>query len=523
VSRRGLGIAGPNDASARAGAQLAESGGNAVDAALAGMFAALVSEPGIASLGGGAFVTLAVPGEPVVTVDGGVAVPGLGAGPEPAGQMEELHLEYGGGVSFGIGHASVAVPGTLAALETAHRRCGRAPWAEVVAPAAELARAGFRIGSAAGHYLGYSGAALFGRDPGARAVLSGPDGRPLGAGDTMRIPELGDFLDRVGREGAAALHRGDVARALAADMAGHGGRLTLADLERYQAVVRPALVSRDGGWEWATNPPPAVGGAVLTAMLLLADAERRAAGPAATPGYPPVHALVALQRAVLSHRIRELDLAPSGDARVAAAAAMVAGVAAAGTAWPLTAPSTVHVSAVDGDGVACAVTASSGYGAGISAPGTGVWLNDCLGERELNRLGPHALAPGERVISNMTPTVGRHDDGRVLAIGSPGSDRITTALLQVILGLQAGDSLDAAIGRPRLHVSCDDAGRPVRLDYERELAGELADGDLERRAHPSRAMFFGGVAAALRDPAGALQAAADPRREGGVRTVPTSA
>jgi gamma-glutamyltranspeptidase / glutathione hydrolase len=156
-------------------------------------------------------------------------------------------------------------------------------------------------------------------------------------------------------------------------------------------------------------------------------------------------------------------------------------------------------------------------------PGTGIWLNNCLGERELNRRGRHALAPGERLVSNMTPTVGRHDDGRVLAIGSPGADRIATAVLQVVLGLLAGDSLTRAIERPRVHVSCDDEGTPVTVEYEADLELDgsqlpqpVGSADLPWREHPAESMFFGGVAAALRGSDGRLEAAADPRREGAV-------
>jgi gamma-glutamyltranspeptidase/glutathione hydrolase len=511
-------IAGPNVYSVQAGGEVAELGGNAVDVAIAALCAALVSEPGIASFGGGGFVTVAPPGRPPVTIDGSVAMPGSGLPAEVFGRgLHPLHLEYGGGTDTDVGPGSVATPGTLVALELAHRRFGHVPWPEVIAPAALLARKGFRMGLAAGNYLAFSGVALFGRDPSARAVLTGEDGRQLQTGDTIWMPELGDFLDRVIKEGSAALHRGETAQALVAEMAAHEGLLTLADLEGYRAVVRPALSSRIGGWQWATNPAPAVGGPVLTAMLLLAQPPSDPAGPATDR--LGLAELIDLQGAVLSHRLRHLDTARSSGERRAAAEALIAAITARGANWLVGSPSTVHVSSVDGAGLACSVTASSGYGAGVSVPGTGVWLNNCLGERELNRLGPHALAPGDRLISNMTPTVGRHDDGRVLAIGSPGADRITTAVLQVVLGLLAGDSLTEAIDRPRVHVSLDDAGRPARVDYEADLpraADFAAAATLPWREHPSRSMFFGGVAAAARRADGGLEAAADPRREGAV-------
>ena len=156
-------------------------------------------------------------------------------------------------------------------------------------------------------------------------------------------------------------------------------------------------------------------------------------------------------RSVLAHRADRMDVSPD---RVATGQALIDEVLAGGQSWLSVAPSTAHVSAVDAAGTACAVTASSGYGCGITVPGTGIWLNNALGEHELNRGGLHTLAPGERLASNMAPTVGRRPDGATLAIGSPGADRITTALAQVLASFaHGGDDLQAAINRPRLHVS----------------------------------------------------------------------
>ena len=160
---------------------------------------------------------------------------------------------------------------------------------------------------------------------------------------------------------------------------------------------------------------------------------------------------VAVQRAVLRHRAAELDVASD---RARAGQALLDGVLAGGQKWLGVAPSTAHVSVVDAEGFACSVTASSGYGAGVSIPGTGVWLNNCLGEHELNRAGLHTLAPGERLASNMAPSVARRPDGAVLAIGSPGADRITTALAQVLASFaHGGYDLQQAIDRPRVHLS----------------------------------------------------------------------
>ncbi len=514
-ARPRVGVAGPSPLAAQAGARVAAEGGNAVDTALAAMMVALVTEPGIVSLGGGAFVTVGPPDGPPVTIDGYVEMPGRGLPPEAFGRgVRELVTEYGGHTAMTVGHGSVATPGVLAAVERAHTMFGRVPWRVVVEPATDAARAGFPMGAASDYYFGYVRETLFGVDPDVRAALHHPDGSPVRLGETVHIPDLADFLDRVADEGTAAFYTGDVAKLLAADMAEHGGLVTEADLAAFEPLVRPALAVEVGAWRLATNPPPAIGGPVLAAMLLLLGDRPL---PTASGGWGPddVDHLVRVVRAVLRHRAHELDVAPD---RASAGQALLDDVLAQGQAWLGVAPSTAHVSAVDADGLACAVTASCGYGAGIAVPGTGIWLNNCLGEHELNRGGLHSLAPGERLASNMAPTVARRADGAALAIGSPGADRITTALLQVMAGFaHGGADLQTAVDRPRLHVGRAADGAET-LHHEPGVL--LPDGDatagMARREHEPASMYFGGVGAVLRDPDGTLTAAADPRRAGAV-------
>jgi gamma-glutamyltranspeptidase/glutathione hydrolase len=176
-----------------------------------------------------------------------------------------------------------------------------------------------------------------------------------------------------------------------------------------------------------------------------------------------------------------------------------------------TSASTVHTSAVDGNGIACAVTASTGYGSGEMPPGTGLWLNNCLGELELNRRGLDAGPPGARLPSNMAPSIARKK-GTVLAIGSPGADRITTALHQFLVNiLQFGMSIEDAIAHPRLHV--DTSGEEERLMAEPGL--DLPEVDLPVTISPEINMYFGGIGATLVDRENGFLVASDPRREGG--------
>jgi gamma-glutamyltranspeptidase/glutathione hydrolase len=392
----------------------------------------------------------------------------------------------------------VAVPGALAALDLAQSRFGVLPWREVVTPAEEVARDGFRLGSASGYYLPYVRDSAFGWDEQTVQALRRPDGGWVEIGDTMDVAGLADTVRLIAEQGAATLYAGELGSRLVADMAERGGLVTAADLAAYRPVVRPALPVRVGDWQLRTNPPPSIGGPVLAAMLtMLGDR------PTRSWTEDDVARLVEVQRHVLDARRERLDVA---DDRAAAALELLQAVGWAGAG----SPSTAHVSVVDATGTACAVTSSYGYGSGATVPGTGLWLNNCLGERELNRGAP--LAPGERLASNMAPTVGRRSDGAAVAIGSPGADRITTALTQVLASFaHGGTSLQDAVDHPRLHVHhLDDGG--VQVEAEEDLP--LPDLGLPVRRHHPHAMYFGGVAAALRLPSGAVEGAADPRRAG---------
>ena len=486
----GLVVAVPNEAAADAAERVALAGGNAVDAALAAALVAMVNEVGIVSLSSGGFVTVQpCDGRPAYAVDGWMDMPGRGRTGSPAPDSTwDVSTAYGGGVDITVGPGSVAVHGSLAAFGEAHRRDGRLPWREIVAPAIDVARAGYRLTSAARYYLVHTHDDIFGWDAESRAVLHDAHGELTT--ELIVMPDLVASLEVVAAEGPRALHEGDLAEQVSRDVAERGGLLTRADLTAYQPVVRPALVSRAAGWTLSTTPPPSVGGVCLTAMLRLLLAH---------PEQNPLDAdhVVEVQRAVLRHRLDVLDLAPD---LVTAAAEFLDRVDRDHLAV-LESGSTAHVSATDSAGTACAVTFSSGYGSGMIAAGTGIWLNNCLGEQELNPAGLHAADPGTRLLSNMAPTVGRHEDGSTLAIGSPGADRITTAIAQVLAGYLSGLSLHDAVIRPRVHVH-----RPGRPD------------ELVRR-ETDLTMYFGGVGATLVDADGRLVGAADPRREGVVRHV----
>ena len=249
---------------------MADEGGNAVDAAIAAVLVSLVTEPSVCSLGGGAFVTVDPPAQPTVTIDGYVEMPGRGLAPERFGQgVRDVHIKYGGGVETTVGHGSIATPGALAGFGLASKAYGKLPWARVVEPAYDWARSGFPLSRTSRLYLEFCGEEIFGWHPESRAVLYGPDDRLAEAGDLIRIPDLAGSLERIARAGAQDLYRGELARMIAREIEGHGGILTLRDLGAYEPVVRTPAEVRLGTWTLATNPPPAIGGCSLAAMLAL--------------------------------------------------------------------------------------------------------------------------------------------------------------------------------------------------------------------------------------------------------------
>ncbi len=493
---------------ADAGAAVARRGGNAADAAVSAALVSLVTEPGVVDPGAGAYAVVWPPDGPAVSVDAGIEMPGRGLPKDRFGSgLREAELDYAGGVRTLVGPGSIGTPGAIAGLARIARRWGRIAWRDLVEPARRHARDGFPLSFAALRYMEHARDPIFGWQEESRRALSRADGTPVGRGDRVVVPGLATSLARLAEAGASDLYTGELGRRIADAVTAAGGILTREDLAAYEAVERAPLEIEVDGWQIATNPPPAVGGAVLAAMLLLlGDRPRDGTGREWTA--EDVARLARVQEAALRHRHENLDAA---DDLPASVRALLDEAVPGPLRRFVTSPSTCHTSALDAEGLAVAVTLSSGYGSGMIPGGTGLWMNNCLGELELNRRGAHGWPPGRRLPSNMAPTVARGPSGERLALGSPGSDRITTAILQTLLAhLRLGLPLDEAVAHPRLHVALEESG--PRALHEPGLP--VTDIGMPRTRMPAHAMMFGGVAAARLGPDGRLEAAADPRRAG---------
>jgi len=480
-------VAAGHELSARAGADILRAGGNAVDAAIAACLASWAVEPLLTGPGAGGYLMVAGEGWEPTLLDFFVAAPSAGE----RAPLVPIDVSFGDATQvFHVGASSVGVPGTPSGLEEASRRWGSLPLAALAAPGSGHARSGVPL-NAAQAYVGEILAGILLSTPEAAALFA-PEGRPLRAGEAFASPELAETIARFGADGAAPFVTGELAAASVDWVARHGGTLSAADLAAYAPLARePARVAyRDR--TVLTNPPPSAGGTLLALALRRLDATARDAPPSPA-------ALVDAMALAQAARTPDFDagLAEPGFLE------RVLGRHLGGT---------THVSVIDGDGRACAVTCTNGEGSGLVVPGTGIHLNNVMGEEDLNPLGFFAAPPGRRMPSMMAPTIVLGARGTAeLVLGSAGSNRIRSAILQTIVGV-VDHALDAraAVEAPRLHLE----GATVYAEPGIDLEG-LAAGGREVVPFRDRNLFFGGVQAVERDHAtGALTGAGDPRRGG---------
>jgi gamma-glutamyltranspeptidase/glutathione hydrolase len=494
---------------AEAAAEAFRAGGNAADAAVAAAAAVAVTEPLLSSIGGGGFALVRDPSGQAELIDYYDAMPGKGL-PASAfgagGNPQTIVLKYGAGVNSTVGGASVAVPGALRGWEALLNRHGRLTLGQTLAPAIRLARAGFRICKTSAMWFQVAEEVLRLTEETQKNFFKGD--RVYLEGEEMRFPELADTLEAIGEEGADLFYEGELARHLSAYILEMGGIITERDLAEYQAVIRRPLAVAYGPGMVYTNGPPSAGGPTLIQMLRIVSGYDLATMPEAD------YARVMASGMKYALHDREIAYVDGAENEIVAQRLTSEEYAQQQRRRIFGSPRTTHVSSVDAEGYVVSITATMGYGSGLVIPGTGIPMNNTLGEPELNPKGFHSLQPGERLISSMSPTIFSSEEGGLIALGSPGASRIPTAILQTLVNvLDFGMSLEAAVLAPRFHAEDNlfayEAGAPKDdLDrYEQVLVYEEAS------------MYFGGVNAVGRTAKGLFEAAADPRRSGGVAFV----
>jgi len=484
-------VAAGHPLTAEAGARVLREGGNAVDAAVAAVLMSWVSEPLFTGPGAGGYMLVAGAGEEPTLLDFFVQAPGRGAPSDGAHcELLPVTVDFGDAVQlFNVGAASCGVPGSVPGLAGALERWGSVALADLAAPAAAAGRDGVALNAQQAYIFEILHPILDSSPEAAAAFL--PGGAVPREGEVLRLPELADTIERLGAEGAGPFATGDLAAATVAWLDEQGGMVTAEDLAGYEPVAREPVRAAYRGRAVLTNPPPSAGGILLA--LAMAELE------ATTTGRPAVTDIVAVMRHAQAHRTPEF----------------VAGLAEPGFAQRLMASrlgATTHIAVVDGEGRACSVTCTNGEGSGVVVPGTGIQVNNIMGEADLNPLGFFHMPPGRRMPSMMAPTVVLAPDGSVeLALGSAGSNRIRSAILQVIVGVvDHGRGAQEAVSADRVHFE----DGVVYAEPGVDVAALHAAGH-EVVPFRRRNLFFGGAQAVQRNPrTGALTGGGDPRRGG---------
>jgi gamma-glutamyltranspeptidase / glutathione hydrolase len=505
-------VAAGHPLTAEAGAEVLRAGGNAVDAAVGAMLMSFVAEPLLTGLGAGGYLLVAGPGWEPTLLDFFVEAPAR-ARDGSAAELQAIDVSFGDAVQvFHIGPASCGVYGTPAGVCEAIARWGTASLAELAAPAARLAREGVALNAGQAYVAEILAQLLISSVE--CAALWAPEGHVLREGEVLRNPELGDSLERLGGEGAGPFYQGDVAAAVSDWLEARGGSVTRAGLAGYRARLREPVLMGYRDRVLLTNPPPSAGGTLLAYALALLDRQ---------PGPPTLKEIVAAMAAAQAERTPEfveglgeegfLDrflagrLGSAGPAGSTRSSAAPPGRGGSGSTSHLGA--TTHISVLDGEGRACSVTCTNGEGSGVVVPGTGIHVNNIMGEQDLNPLGFHRHPAGRRMPSMMAPSVVTRAGEVELVLGSAGSNRIRSALLQTIVGVvDHGLSAAQAVNAPRVHLEEGVVYAEPGIDLR-----PLAAAGREVVGFHALNLFFGGVQAVQRRE-GQLVGAGDPRRGG---------
>ena len=512
VAEHGM-VASAHVLASQAGIEIMRAGGNAVDAAVATAFALGVVEPNASGIGGeGMMVIYRADTRSAVAIDYRSAA--------PAG------ASFPNGVPA-TGHASVAVPGTVAGLALALQRYGTLPLARVLEPAIRLAEDGFVVSPTLAGIIGDNFEEIVKNAP--LAAVFCPDGLPLEAGARVKNPDLARSLRLVAADGPDVFYRGEIADAIAREAAANGGFLSKQDLASYRAIERRPVRGTYRGFTLVSAPPP-VGGVPVIEILQILDRFKIAKYPPLAPrtvhltaeamkrGFADYHAFIAdpgfapvpvdwlISRRYARTRAREID------------PAKVSPRVTAGDAPNDGSPNTTSLAVVDAQGsmVALTQTISEFFGAKVMVAGTGVILNNEM--KNFSRTGVNAMAPGKRMRTTIAPTIILRRGRTVAALGTPGAARITSTMVLLISDLlDYHMGIQAAIEAPRYFARNTEKDLSVEGRMPPETLAELAKLGYTFQVLKDFDLFFGGAQGIVIDRAtGRRTGGADPRRDGAV-------
>ncbi len=521
-----------HEQTAEAGRIILQAGGNAFDAAVAATFMACVVEPTLTSLGGGGFLLAHRNDGKNTLFDFFTQTPGDRTSKWPNCQQPDFYpieANFGDAIQeFHIGLASIAVPGVFAGLLTVHKKLGRLPLSVVVEPAVNCARSGVIVTPFQAYCYQLLEPILI-ATAGAREIYA-PQGERLKKGDRLQMPAFADTLEHLASLGdekaLQAFYEGEIAQKTVQDSQENGGFVKLEDFKKYEVIERSPLSINYRGIQITTNPPPSAGGALIAFCLELLDKfdlEQMEFG-----SQEHLSLLSQAMRWTNEARRSHLDnsLFSSNVTREFLSSNLIKKYA-----QPLESlaaqcinrwGSTTHISVLDDEGNAASITTSNGEGSSYVVPGTQIMMNNMLGEEDLNPHGFNQWPTNRRMSSMMAPTMILKGEKPQLVLGSGGSNRIRTAILQVISNVVDFQMpLDQAVEASRIHWENGVFHLEPGLECEANAA-ELAQLGTDRILRWQQSnMFFGGVHSVGIDEKGDLQGAGDPRRSGAVAKVST--
>ena len=510
-----LGVAASGSAhTTGAAVEILKAGGNAFDAALGALCAACVAEPLLASLGGGGFL-VALPGSGKPRVfDFFCQTP---ATKRATDQLDFYPIVADFGTAeqeFHIGLGSMAVPGVVAGLFDAHEHLGRIPMREVITPAMEMAQSGVQLDDFH-HYITRILRPILEDNPEVFDLYRSP-GRPdrlVRSGERHVLPGLAESFDALIHEGPDLFYRGDWAEQVSQASQERGGHLVFEDFSQYAVAHREPAVFRYRGARCAINPPPSPGGCLVAlALCVMSDSE-----PGKTR-WGSVGHMRELLRASRAANLARLEKSFSDDVTRERLQSILSEDTI--RRWQrevrtdnLFSRGTTHISVADRDGNIASLTVSNGEGCAYVLPGTGIMMNNMLGEEDLNPGGFHRWKPGTRLSSMMSPALLETEDGVRHALGSGGSNRIRSAITQVLSNLLDFDmGPEQAVAAPRIHL--EDEHLSFEPGFPEETV-ELINNEVpEHHGWPGQNLFFGGVHAVSVCRSGKFDGAGDPRRGG---------
>ncbi len=530
-------IAAGDPETAKAGASILEAGGNAVDAAVAAAFVSFISEVGVVHLGGSGIAQIFKPSQngtdhSCIAYDFFSNMPGLGRlkSDSPI-DFEKVTIDFGPTTQeFYLGRGSVAVPGNIFGLCQMACDHGRLPLSVLLEPAIHLAENGHELVRFQAETCALL-EPLYTHTAGMREIFS-RNGRIIKSGEQLYIPHLAKTLRALAEEGEELLRSGHLAEAITKDQHENGGLLTSDDLNFYEVRIIEPIRFSYREYE-ILLPPPSSSGGLLTAftLKLLSNFdisslqhgsvdhlqllfEVMAATTRARPFWDrasdelPVDDAIAyfLGDQFVSHYVEEVNSGLTGRSQLPI------------LSEPTPHPDTSHLSVIDSDGLAVSLTTTAGESAGYVVPATGFIPNNILGEADLHPSGFHNRPAGQRIHTMMTPSIVLLDGKIRLVVGSGGSIRIRSAILQVLSNLlDFKMRLVDAVNYPRVHL--EHGILQCELGVDPKAIGRLEELDYPVNRWDRKSIYFGGAHSVSRTVSGKIVGAGDDRRGGSVAIV----